>query len=593
MKTANMLRGRRRTQQLAKKRARDGPVILKTPRTQQLENEDRARRAAEANRARMVRVREKEETQALEKQDRLVAQAAAVQRVAHGTLHGEDAPLSASALALPAAPAPGRPRVTKTSGVRLALRLPEPEFHPAVREDGLLAPLQHLPKASLAEIRDFVQTHLDVAVLCAWEGHGVTTWNHMPSCLPPSEDAQDAPDAQAWREWLAPPKWQTLVKHEESHDEDDEGAIFKDFASPGNYNNVMALAARGVHTVAKNAALWPPQIGADRLDSELYVVRMTRSDAFPCSSGRPLFRAMKRASVIDELSMTLHAASLGIGPRVYAAVCWPWKRTPGMHANDQQRYGIVMVLERAPGDMITYQNALMRNHPPESAVSGPSRPFRESAELAAAELASLCAYIAHTGYINFDMKPGNLLMSGEPNGFYMSDFDTMYYRMFPDDVAGLKARLLVNLTLLGMHVRAYSKPGFATSFLGMLTPLMAGLWRDAVGSPESFGPGASWLTLAPIAYENKEGAFNHHTLCAIPDLGRRAGRQLTMMVFEYLFDKTQGKKPPQRAEAWTGWQTKQSFVAGRPPLMPQLLRFVLFYNKPIPEAYEHAFPPGN
>ena len=77
------------------------------------------------------------------------------------------------------------------------------------------------------------------------------------------------------------------------------------------------------------------------------------------------------------------------------------------------------------------------------------------------------------------------------------------------------------------------------------------------------------------------GAFDRGALRAIPNVGMRLGRQLSMMVFEYLFDNEGRKQAPTKASRWA-WDTTLKFVGGYPKLVPQLLRYSILYERPAP-----------
>ena len=132
------------------------------------------------------------------------------------------------------------------------------------------------------------------------------------------------------------------------------------------------------------------------------------------------------------------------------------------------------------------------------------------------------------------MKQGNLLVH-EVVATYVTDFDVMYYRYIPPEVAGVKACFFVNLLLLAMHVRAYGDSGQITNALcDTFTPILVQLWNEALRSPETFGPGRRWLKQAKLQVPTRWEAST--TALARMEPGPRVGRQLTMMVFEYLFD---------------------------------------------------------
>lgn len=570
----NLFAERKRKQKQAKKRANVAPAIIKSPRTQQLENQERATASAQKEKERFERLRVKQAADEAEQKQRERDQhekaRCAIEPQAVPNISGPDTPTT-----LPTPSQRVGPRAS--AGRALTIRLAPPEFVDVPVYSDLAARMEGVQLPDVHAIENMVRQQREVSVLCAMnDDKGVRTWNSL------TMPAVDANSYSQWFEWLHPAKWKDMVALRVPNN----AGNFKQLTRNGNYNEVLVPTDS---TPVHDATRWPPQLQHEMLSTDSYVVRMTRTDPFPPQpecNGQLTYRSMKLDGLVSEIALTLHAASTGIGPPVYAAVSWPW----AAHARDTpQRYGLLMILGRADGDMVRYIDKLRVEHPKESKLSGPSRGLRENAEAAASWLAGLCMQIARSGHINYDMKQGNLLMRQERNTFYMSDFDAIYYRFVPDDAAGLKARFLVNALLLCVHVRSYSNAGFSSSFLMVLAPVLLRLYKEAVVSPETFGRGADWIMAAQISPTYATGTFNHRELASIKNVGKRAGRQLSMMVFEYLLDVSENKNPPPRATEWDGWDTQQSFCAhGYPPLMPQLLRYAFFYSKPIPDEFREV-----
>ena len=163
---------------------------------------------------------------------------------------------------------------------------------------------------------------------------------------------------------------------------------------------------------------------------------------------------MKLDNLVEEMTYMLQSAAEGIGRPMYAATAWPWAPQPG---DTEQKFGMIVILKRAKGNMSDYEKELRRARCSRArpGADPPRKELRQEAEEAAVNwMIGLCYHIAWTGHINYDMKQGNLLyMNGQ--SFFVTDFDSVYYRYVPDDVASVKQRFFVNLLLLAMHVRAY------------------------------------------------------------------------------------------------------------------------------------------
>lgn len=566
---------RKRKQARAKKRAASGLIAIKSPRTQQRENANRMEKVARAEKERMERLRAKD----------------AEDEIAHQRVCAEQKEQQAEAakkqLNALSETSPTNPihRARRSQPPASATGLSPPEFVRAPTYDDVCTPFYDSSRPNMAKIMSFVREQRETSVLCALnDGAGVRTWDSLRAPAPAYEHYE------SWVSWLDPEKWIDMVKQRVPNNT----GMLREVAMYGNYNWVLEPTEA---TPVNDPTRWPPQLqrlGVDLEGAALtevlpdapYVVRMTRSDAFEreAPNSKLMYRSMKLEALVTEMALTLHAASAGIGPPVYAAVSWRFVPQPGETA---QRYGLLMLIARAEGDMIEYMHNLDRLYPLESRLAPPPVGVRQCAESAALWLAGLCAHIAWSGYINYDMKPGNLLTQHN-NTFFMSDFDSTYYCSMADDVAGLKARTFVNILLLCVHVRAYGNGTFAPSFLGVLAPITLNLYREAVLFPEKFGVGADWIVSTPIRPTYELGSFSYRELSRISDEGQRAGAQLGMMIFEYLFDVSSGKRPPRRATEWPDWNkaTERFFGAKHPPLVPQLLRFVFFYTGTVAEAYK-------
>jgi len=280
------------------------------------------------------------------------------------------------------------------------------------------------------------------------------------------------------------------------------------------------------------------------------------------------------------MAMALDAAAQGIGPPIYAATAWPWERQPG---DTEQKYGMILVMLQSDGDLQTYQE-LVRI--PADPTTGPSPVMRRTVEEAAHYLVTMCWHVGWTQHINFDIKPGNILMHQNKDQFYMADFDAVYYVYVPPGVGSAKACMFVNLLLLAMHIQSYFGSGtYIKSTMRVFGPVLMELWDELLLRPAAFGPGADWIKSARIAPEPNGGAFDRSVLRAVQDPGLRLGKQLAMMTYEYLFDTANGKQAPVKALQW-GWKTTAVFFSGgSPPLVPQLLRYSLLHNQPVPTTW--------
>ena len=284
---------------------------------------------------------------------------------------------------------------------------------------------------------------------------------------------------------------------------------------------------------------------------------------------------MRLHETVREMAFALYAASLGMGPPVLAAVSWA--EMPSATTN--LHYGLLLVLERCRGDMIDFQCSVREKFPPASYVSGPSPEFTRAAVDAAKDVARLCYRSAREGFLNFDIKPANVLWQ-EGTTFYLCDFDPTHFLHVHTSVASMKAAFFLNMLLLCMHIRSHSSESFAGVFLDALAPGMLALWREATQKPDLFGAGADWLAGARMPPGAREGCFCARELRQIKSVATRCKRHLEMMVWEYSFSTSEGRKPPKRCTAWPGWQrgaVSGTFFGSDVPLVPKLLSYCFFY----------------
>lgn len=526
---------------------------------------------AEEKRAKEEQLR-KERIARDEEQAKLVEAARQLEKESEGNRQG---PLPRRP-AGPPAPAPPPPSV-----------LPSPSFVTAPTMAMMSGISSNASVSKIADVVELVATKFEAVVLCAPRPDGqVRTWNDL---LPPPANSDIASD---WTKWLSPATWS---KFPESRDNDNAQRL-DPLTTAGNYNEVLVTSAS---TPVDNPSEWPPQLSGlgvvpqeDTLLHQVlpvadYVVRMTRRDPF---EGDPkVFRSLNKDAMITEMALSLHAAAEGIGPPIFAAVAWPWKPHPD--ESSDLKFGMILVTLRCDGTMHDWSNELIRDVREAQQETGqPPNDMFTLAEQAAHSLVTLCYHIAVTNHINFDIKQGNLLRRDAKAEFFVTDFDAMYYRYVDPDIGGRKACFFVNLLLLAMHIRSYTMShSFSDVLLRVFAPILVELWTECVRSPDTFGEGAKWLRDARLLpTQESGGSFNQKALRKLPR-GAAVGRQLSMMVFEYLFDNSAGRQQPKIVAEWPFWEKRSDFYKGYPPLVPQLMKFVVLTSSPTPPGYADLF----
>ena len=476
------------------------------------------------------------------------------------------------------------------SVVRLAPLMPQPEFLERLLYRNLSEQTTHRVEnfPTIEAVSEMVDEKRETSVLVSL-GKEVTTLHDIgvKSGKMPSQSDASYVD---YVSWFMPSKWTELVRQRVSGN----SGAFEAVTSTGNYNEVLATTTS---TPTMDHAKWPCVLNSNIMPM---VVRMTRSDPFPCAEGRtPAYRSMKLGDLKKEMSITLHAAAHRYGPPIYSAVSWAWERR---HKDKHQKYGLILVMLRMRSDITKFQNImydkLMISHP-DGDVAPPQ--YRKGVEQISRSMILRCYEMANAGFINFDIKPGNMLVDqygDEPNfenpDVYITDFDAVYCTQVSDDVAGPKARFFVTLLLLSMHIRAYSRAAFVDSYVRVAGPLLMELWEQLVASygdtsSKPFGEGSKWIYETEIAFDQLRGSFNYSDLKNTTSPGKRLSMQMMMMTYEYLFDDSDNREPPMRATKWDGWVRKRQggfFEARNPRLVPQLMTFILFHLAPVPEDWK-------
>ena len=500
---------------------------------------------------------------------------------------------SRSQSAPPAAPEAPRVRARPAQPTRWeALPVEAPRF---VAEPTIADVVEYVPAEPppTADVRQAVRRAFGMEVLCApAAGRPIVSWRELSLPVASPELIQH------WDAWVSPDHWMTIIESLLDGNTNHMRLV----SNPGSYNLVLAPT---LATPVCDPQRWPPQLRKGKwisgeagacLPEMDFVLRVTRTDAFPHREGeKRIFRSMKYEAAMSEMAMTLEAASLGLGPPVLAALAWPWQEEGGSARGGRDRrptsgkagrWGLLLVLKQAPMDMSRYLDSVLSQNAPLPLAPATSPAVQEAAQRSAAQLVRLCAKASWSGYINFDMKMGNLLLRKADNHtFFFIDFDATYYRHVDPEFTGFKARLFTNLLLLCVHMRAFAKPAFSKPFLASLGGFMLQLWRQAKTSEDHFGAGADWLLDARISPDHESGEFNQHELACIESEPRRLARQLSMMCFEYLFSRNPDATPVcSRANRFVFWDTKPDFATGlHPRLVPQLLHFAFFYLDSLPD----------
>ena len=113
------------------------------------------------------------------------------------------------------------------------------------------------------------------------------------------------------------------------------------------------------------------------------------------------------------------------------------------------------------------------------------------------------------------------------------------------------------------------------------------LWtdlREARQGRGNFGAGYDWIYMAYIASGKNDGVFDNDELKKIISPRDRLGRQLTMIVYEYMFDDSENRRAPRLSLEWQHWRDEDAkgYFCSKARLVPQLLHFIVFHNHKVP-----------
>lgn len=592
----NLFAQRKKSQAKAAKRAKQAPVI-KSPRTQMLENQARMKEFAreqqdrlEQSRADLQRdIEERRQREALAREEQRKAMERA-QQDQDGEASEAPRPAGSPKRKLPSKRGgPGGPGGPAAAAPRAP---PEPQAKPQLPRSTFVEPPTYAsvsamsasatPPESLDKVKQMVASSVEIAVLCAPYADGrIRTWSELAMPDEPSEWRKD------YEEWSKPEAWSGMAWEYA----DGNPKKLASLSKTGNYNNILTVSAG---TPVTNPSSWPPQLTAMGISTEVprsevlpqaeYILRITRTDPFGgSSSASPIYRSMTMEQVVDEMALSLLAASQGIGPPVYACVAWEWK---DQKEGSNKLYGMTMILRKSDGDMISYVEKLRAAFP--RTPEGPSRGMIRMAEETAVNTIGLCFHLGWMNLINFDMKPANMLMREKDGMFYLSDFDGILCRHVSPEDGGVKTCFFVNLLLMCFHVQSYvSGLTFPSAFLATAAPILVELWAEAVRSPQTFGPGAGWLKRTVLAVTEEAGVFDQGVLSRQP-MPQRFATQLKMMIYEYAFSSNDGRKPSSKVKNFE-WDTREDYFSGPAALVPQVLRFVVLYSSVVPEEYADVF----
>lgn len=390
-------------------------------------------------------------------------------------------------------------------------------------------------------------------VLCApQKGNQAIVWERL-------EDIQNVPEniAEDYTAWQTINRWRNVFASHEDLD-------YLKKIGEGKYNLVYEKAS-GAFVDARR---WPPQLSLGVLpdDAANPAIRITRGSDFGSS----------RENCLSETTMNLHAATIGLGPPIYAVAVFAYNeldRDRGM-----QRFGMVMMMKKC-ADFYGEVNNIIRD------ATSQGEQWRHHvkprASFCAREIQLLCFRMAHLGAINFDAKPANVLVADGGNTFYLIDYDRHFF--ITDETVHFfvrkKARFFINLLLFTMHIRAWTDPAFADPFCKALKKPLMDLWMEICCENRSFGKLAAYK-LRTMQVKRKDEMNDEYAKGNITsethERAERIWAQFKEITYHY-FLRQSSRNNHRREVAGFKWDLVQGYES-MPLLVPQLLKFTLFYR---------------
>ena len=207
----------------------------------------------------------------------------------------------------------------------------------------------------------------------------------------------------------------------------------------GNYNRVYKMERDSLHVDLKSLLRWPttdsPREYAIRLGTTTAYDKWLRADnersnkkqktdSLQCTSPGDRYREMLEV----ELAASLHMASIGVSPPLAAGCILDVRGIPRL------------CLVSSWGGESTFKTLL--SHDVENTV------INQIVD----QYITSCTRVANEGYVNFDVKPANFVVSEDSDAVHvkMIDFGTEYFCLASD--TSHEVRLFCMLFLLTMHV---------------------------------------------------------------------------------------------------------------------------------------------
>ena len=222
----------------------------------------------------------------------------------------------------------------------------------------------------------------------------------------------------------------------------------------GGFNLIFHPPTKKQARVWAQNGMWPHKL--KDYDPQDYVIRVSRFDKH-AANDRGAFRTAIAAA--NEVYLSLNAGAVGIGPRIYGATIFDtgWKH------KGEAMWGIILMMERLDRDIGAWLGDLKSMPPNESEER------RLQIAKVAANMMEMFVRLGKHFTVNFDLKPGNVLISPDDElEVKLIDFEPTLYKVATSQQGTWRAFALVNAILFLSHVRAFFTPEYAHLFVGAI-----------------------------------------------------------------------------------------------------------------------------
>ena len=294
---------------------------------------------------------------------------------------------------------------------------------------------------------------------------------------------------------------------------------------------------------------------------ELEAVRAQLKLGYPDTVFRLNITPIGFGNAVKEAGFALLAASHGFGPPIHC-VATAFSDRPDVKEPGR----MLLVMDRAEGSVGDLAKMF-------KTIGYGGYPLGWADDVAKG-IYGACVKLSNRSIIDLDLKLGNMVFYNRGADIKIIDFDPGF--VFHLEVHP-KVALLVNFTLIAVHVRNYFRnAGAAPAILRLFEPKLLELYRQAKNGEFD---GAEILSVyMPVDSPSSSSRYFH--IRGLTGEQRLKG-QFPAVVYDYFLDKH---------NSWTKdaakWPWKFSGQHRRYPLVPQLLRNALFFNAHVPPQYK-------